>query len=145
MRRSTSAPLVDQWSRWNPILEAAPGMSGSSVAEALDRYIAEHGALVSITVDLGMAFTSRALDDWAYRRGVKLDFIRSGKPSENGLIESLNGKLREECLNDRQFPSMDDARIKIERWWNDYNPRRPHGSLGHLPPASSFNDARKPD
>ena len=126
--------VVDQWSRWSPILEVASSMSGSSVAEALDRVIAEHGAPVSITVDHGTEFTSRALDEWAYRRGLKLDFIRPGKPSENGHIESFNGKLRDECLNAYQFLSIDDARSKIEAWRTDYNLRRPHSSLGHLTP-----------
>ena len=126
--------VVDQWSRWSPILEVASSMSGSSVAEALDRVIAEHGAPVSITVDHGTEFTSRALDEWAYRRGLKLDFIRPGKPSENGHIESFNGKLRDECLNANQFLSIDDARSKIEAWRTDYNLRRPHSSLGHLTP-----------
>ena len=90
---------------------------------------------MSITVDHGTDFTSRALDDWAYRRGVKLDFIRPGKPSENRHIESFNGKLRDERLNANQFLSMDDARIKIEAWRNDYNLCRPHSSLGHLTPS----------
>ena len=90
---------------------------------------------MSITVDHGTEFTSRALDDWAYRRGVKLDFIRPGRSFENGHIESFNGKLRDECLNANQFLSMDDARIKIEAWRNDYNLCRPHSSLGHLTPS----------
>jgi Transposase and inactivated derivatives len=74
-------------------------MSGRQVAEALDRAIALHGKPRSITVDHGTEFTSRALDEWAYRNGIALDFIRPGKPVENGFIESFNGKLRDECLN----------------------------------------------
>ena len=64
----------------------------------------------SITVDHGTEFISRALEDWAYRRGVQLDFIRPGKPVENAFIESFNGRLRDECLNVHQFTSFDDAR-----------------------------------
>jgi len=59
---------------------------------------------------------SKALEDWAWRRGVKLDFIRPGKPNENGHIESFNGRLRDECLNVSQFTSLDDARRQIEAW-----------------------------
>ena len=89
---------------------------------------------VSITVDHGTEFTSRALDEWAHRRGITLDFIRPGKPTENGFIEAFNGKLRDECLNAHQFLSIDDARSKIEAWRVDYNLHRPHCSLGQLTP-----------
>ena len=77
---------------------------------------------------------SRALEDWAYQRGVQLDFIRPGKPVENAFIESFNGRLRDECLNVHQFTSIEDAKAKIEAWRVDYNQRRPHSSLGHLTP-----------
>src|SRR5690606_16245557 len=77
---------------------------------------------------------SGALEDWAYQRGVQLDFIRPGKPVENAFIESFNGRLRDECLNVHQFTSIDDAKAKIEAWRVDYNQRRPHSSLGHLTP-----------
>jgi putative transposase len=127
--------VVDQWSRSSPILEVAHGMSGKAVAEALDQAIARHGKPRSITVDHATEFTSRALDDWAYRRGVLLDFIRPGKPVENGFIESFNGKLREECLDPNQFLSIEDARSKIEAWRIDYNVHRPHSGLGNMSPA----------
>jgi putative transposase len=68
----------------------------------------------SITVDHGSEFTSRALEDWAYGRGVQLDFIHPGKPVENAFIESFNGRLRDECLNVQQFASLTDAREKID-------------------------------
>jgi putative transposase len=126
--------VVDQWSRWSPILEVAQSMSGSAVAAALDRAIARHGKPRTITVDHGTEFTSRALDEWAYRRGVALDFIRPGKPVENSFIESFNGKLRDECLNANQFSSIEDARSKIEAWRADYNLHRPHSSLGNRTP-----------
>ena len=77
---------------------------------------------------------SRALEDWAYHRGVQLDFIRPGKPIENAFIESFNGRLRDECLNVHQFTSIEDAKAKIEAWRVDYNLRGPHSSLGHLTP-----------
>ena len=88
----------------------------------------------SITVDHGTEFMSRALEDWAYRRGLQLDFIRPGKPMENAFIESSNGRLRDECLNVQQFTSLDDAKAEVELWRLDYNEHRPRGSLGHLTP-----------
>lgn len=89
-------------------------MSGGAVADALERAVSKHGKPKTITVDHGTEFTSRALDEWAYRRGVTLDFIRPGKPVENGRIESFNGKLRDECLNAHQFLSIEDAKRKID-------------------------------
>jgi putative transposase len=109
-------------------------MSGLSVGAALERAIADEGVPRSITVDHGTEFMSRALEDWAYERGVQLDFIRPGKPVENAFIEAFNGRLRDECLNVHQFTSIEDAKAKIEAWRVAYNQRRPHSSLGHLTP-----------
>ena len=85
-------------------------------------------------MDHGTEFQLRALEDWAYRRGVQLDFIRPGKPVENACIESFNGRLRDECWNVHQFSSLTEAQHIIEAWRMDYNHRRPHSSLGHLTP-----------
>jgi len=126
--------VVDQWSRSSPLLEVASKMSGETVSKALDRVLGSAPTPRSITVDHGTEFQSRALEDWAYRRGVQLDFIRPGKPIENAFIESFNGRLRDECLNLHQFASIADAKARIEAWRLDYNQRRPHGSLGHLTP-----------
>jgi putative transposase len=126
--------VVDQWSRQSPMLEVASSMSGQTVGTALDRALVEGPVPVSITVDHGTEFMSRALEDWAFARGVQLDFIRPGKPVENAFIEAFNGRLRDECLNVHQFTSIDDARTKIEAWRIDDNARRPHSSLGHLTP-----------
>ena len=109
-------------------------MSGRTVGTALDRVLGDGVAPRSITVDHGTEFMSRALEDWAYQRGVQLDFIRPGKPVDNAFIEAFNGRLRDECLNVHQFTSIDDAKEKIEAWRLDYNARRPHSSLGHLTP-----------
>jgi putative transposase len=109
-------------------------MSGVTVGAALDRVLGGSTVPRSITVDHGTEFQSRALEEWADRRGVKLDFIRPGKPVENAFIEAFNGRLRDECLNVHQFASIVDAHAKIEAWRIDYNQRRPHSSLGHLTP-----------
>lgn len=83
-------------------------------------------------MDNGTEFTSRVLDDWAYRRGIKLDYTRPGKPTDNELIESFNGRLRDEFLNLHEFITLHDLRQKLQAWQDDYNHHRPHGSLGHL-------------
>jgi putative transposase len=127
--------VVDQFSRLSPVIEPRHSFGGGDVAAVLDRAIGGSGVPESITVDHGTEFTSRALEDWAYRRGVKLDFIRPGKPAENGHIESFNGRLRDECLNVMQSLSIEDARAKIEAWRIDYNAHRPHSSLGNLTPS----------
>src|SRR5215510_8809387 len=86
-------------------------------------------------MDNGPEFTGKALDAWAYCQKVELDFIRPGKPMENGYAESFNGKFRDECLNCHWFTNMEDARQTIEGWRVDYNEERPHSALGQLTPA----------
>jgi putative transposase len=95
-----------------------------------------------ITVDNGSEFYSKEMDSWAYRRGVQLDFIRPGKPVENGYIESFNGKLRDELLNAELFLDLNDARRKLEAWRQDYNGNRPHSALGNLTPSEFADQVR---
>ena len=109
-------------------------MTGETVSQVLDRVLSTRVVPRSITVDHGTEFQSRALEDWAYRRGVLLDFIRRGKPVESAFIESFNGRLRDECLNVHQFTSLAEAQTFIEAWRTDYNHRRRHSSLGNLTP-----------
>jgi putative transposase len=99
----------------------------------MNRIVAERGAPKTIRVDNGPEFVSRALDQWAYLHQVALDFSRPGKPTDNALVESFNGRLRDECLNTNWFLSLDDARRKIEAWREHYNESRPHTSLGYVP------------
>ncbi len=127
--------VIDQWSRESVSLEANFRLTGRCVGKALDAAAATRGLPRAITVDNGTEFTSKALDEWAYRRGVKLDYTRPGKPTDNGLIESFNGRLRDEFLNVNEFVTMEDAREKLRVWQIDYNDCRPHGSLGNLTPS----------
>jgi putative transposase len=100
----------------------------------LDRIGRERGLPEKIRVDNGSEFTGRVLDQWAYLNHVRLDFSRRGKPTDNGLIEAFNGRLRAECLNENWFMSLDDAREKVEAWRRHYNEERPHSALGNLAP-----------
>src|SRR5258708_31388653 len=96
-----------------------------------------------IRVDCGPEFVSRALDQWAYLHQVTLDFSRPGKPTDNALVESFNGRLRDECLNTNLFLSLDDARRKIEAWREHYNESRPHTALGYVPPREFAQQAAR--
>jgi putative transposase len=127
--------LVDQFTRECLLLSADSSLTGYKVALALSQVIAERGTPVSITVDNGTEFGSRAMEAWSYRFGAQLDFIRPGKPVENSYIESFNGRLRDECLNVEVFFTLADVRDKLECWRQDYNLVRPHSALRDNTPA----------
>ena len=95
----------------------------------LERLAETRGLPEVITVDNGLEFAGKVIDEWAYRRGIKLSFIRPGKPVENAFAESFNGRLRDECLNINWFMSVRHAREIIENRRQDYNEIRPHSSL----------------
>jgi len=135
--------LVDQYTRECLALDSAFSMTGVKVAESLDRVVSERGVPCSIRVDNGTEFQSRAMDGWAYQHGVQLEFIRPGKPTENGLIESFNGRLRDECLNVHLFWTMEGAGGILSAWRDDYNRVRPHGALDHLTPLEYAKQAGK--
>ena len=112
-----------------PAIEVDTSLGGVRVVGVLERLAETRGLPEVITVDNGPEFAGKALDEWAYRRGVKLNFIRPGKPVENAFAESFNGRLRDECLNINWFMSIKHAREVIESWRQDYNEVRPHSSL----------------
>jgi putative transposase len=126
--------IVDDLTREALAIEVDTSLGGARVVRVLDRLVALRGLPSVVVCDNGPEFTGRALDEWAYRMGVKLHFIRPGKPTENAYVESFNGKFRDECLNEHWFLDLGDARIKIENWRVDYNEVRPHSSLGDLTP-----------
>ena len=127
--------VVDHFTRESPVIEVDLSLPGARVAQVLDRVGGRRGLPRSIRVDNGPEFTGRALDEWAHRRGVKLEFIRPGKPVENAFIESFNGRIRQECLNQHWFLDLDDARRTIEAWRISYNTNRPHSGIGGRTPA----------
>lgn len=135
--------VVDNWSRESVSLEPGFRLTGESVAAALSRVAKQHPLPRSITVDHGTEFTSKALDQWAWENRVLLDFTRPGKPTDNTLCESFNGRLRDECLNVHEFESIEQARQVIEAWRVDYNEHRPHGALGHLTPSECARSGQK--
>ena len=134
--------IVDRFTRECLVIEVDTSITGHRVVAVLALLVAMRGKPQSIRVDNGPEFISKALDSWAFASGVALHFIRPAKPTENGHIESFNGKLRDECLNTNWFTDLADAKEKIELWRKDYNEVRPHSSLGYLTPIEYLNKLR---
>ena len=134
-RRIKCLTIVDDFTRECLDIAVDHGISGGYVARVLEAICQFRGRPCAIRTDQGPEFTSRALDRWAYGRGVDLKLIAAGKPTQNAYIESFNGKFRDECLNDHYFNNLAHARAVISDWRRDYNEERPHSSLGRMPPA----------
>jgi len=130
-----SFTLVDDFTRECPAIEVDHSLPGERVTRTLDQIASERGFPVAIVCDNGPEFAGQTVDLWAHKHGVSLLFIEPGKPVQNAYIESFNGKLRDECLNENYFTSLADAKATIEAWRKDYNETRPHSSLGDLTPA----------
>ena len=110
-------------------------IGGDHLTRNLDAICAQRGKPVVIRTDNGPEFTGKAMLTWAHRNGVALRLIEPGKPNQNAYIESFNGRLRDECLNEHWFTSLAHARAVIEVWRREYNEERPKKSLGGLTPA----------
>ncbi len=134
--------LVDNFTRESLAVEVGQRLKGDDVGKVLERVSQGRETPQAIRVDNGPEFISRSLDLWAYWNGVKLDFSRPGKPTDNAFIESFNGKLRQECLNQHWFLSLEDAAKKVECWRREYNQQRPHRALGNVPPMEFATSAR---
>ena len=135
--------VVDQYTREALATKARGSFTARGVIDVLEHLSRSHRKPQVIQVDNGTEFASRALDAWAYREGVRLDFSRPGKPTDNAYVESFNARLRAECLNAHIFESLDDADRILTSWRRDYNAVRPHSALGMLtPPRNSLNLVR---
>jgi len=133
-RRFRILTVVDDFTRENLALIADTSLSGQRVTRELDHVIAERGMPGTIVSDNGTEFTSMAILKWVQDTGIDWHYIAPGKPTQNAFIESFNGKLRDECLNETLFSSLADAKEALEAWQEDYNRHRPHSSLGNLTP-----------
>jgi putative transposase len=138
-RRFRALAIVDDYSRECPAIEVDTSLGGARVVQVLERLAELRGLPEVITMDNGPEFTGRHMDEWAFRHGIKLNFIRPGKPIENAFAESFNGRLRDECLNTNWFLNLKHAREVIEDWRIDYNEVRPHSSLNHRTPVEYAN------
>lgn len=133
-RRFRSLNIVDDFNRECLAAEVDTSLPGARVVRVLERLGELHGLPEVLVTDNGPEFAGQTLDVWAYQRGVQLPFIEPGKPVQNAFIESFNGKMRDECLNEHWFMTLAEARQTIEAWRRDYNEVRPHSSLGNRTP-----------
>ncbi|TAZ65098.1 IS3-like element ISRle4 family transposase, partial [Rhizobium ruizarguesonis] len=134
-RRLRILTVVDDCTRECLALVADTSLSGLRVARELDRIIEERAKPRMIVSDNGSEFTSNAILQWADRTKVDWHYIAPGKPIQNAFIESFNGRLRDEFLNETLFSSLAHARSALSNWRSDYNDQRPHSGLGWLTPA----------
>ena len=133
-RRFRLLPIVDDFTRECLAIHVDQSISGARVTKVLDSLQVRHGRPTAIVTDNGTEFKSNAMFRWSQKTGVGLRFIEPGKPSQNAFIESFNGRLRDECLNEHVFSSLPEARTVVENWRQHFNAKRPHGSLGWLTP-----------
>lgn len=134
-RRLRVLCVVDDCTRECLTLTVDTSLSGLRVARELDRIMAERGKPKMIVSDNGTEFTSNAILQWADKTQVAWHYIAPGKPNQNAFVESFNGRLRDELLNETLFSSLAHARVMLQTWRTDYNHARPHSSLGWLTPA----------
>ncbi len=134
-RRIKILTVIDEVTRECLALEVETSITGQRVASVLNRIAFFKGYPQEILIDNGPEFTSLALSEWAYDKKVNYLFIEPGKPTQNGYIESFNGKFSEECLEEHWFKNIYSSRQLIELWREEYNTLRPHSSLGNLTPS----------
>ena len=136
--------VVDAYTRECLALEVDTSFASRRVTRVLEAIIAERGVPQAIRCDNGPELTSRHFLAWCVERQIELVHIQPGKPTQNGRVESFNGRLREECLNLSWFQNLFDARRKIAAWRKEYNEERPHSSLGYKTPKE-FAEAQAAD
>lgn len=128
--------IVDDATHEPVAIEVERAICGHGVSRVLDRLALSRGLPKVIRTDNGKEFCGKAMVAWAHDRGVQLRLIEPGKPNQNAYVESFNGRLRDECLNEHLFTSVLHARTVIETWRREYNEERPKKALGGLTPAA---------
>jgi len=142
-RRFRILGVMDQYGRQCLNLTADTSISGKRVARELDRLIERYGKPDIIVSDNGTELTSKAMLQWAADNKVNWHYITPGRPAENGYTESLNGKIRDECLNEHVFTSLNHAKAVLREWRHDYNHVRPHSSLNYQTPNEFMNNRKE--
>ena len=127
--------IVDDATHEAVAVLAEHSIGGERLTRMMDEVCSRRGRPAVIRTDNGKEFTGKAMLNWAYRNGVSLRLIEPGKPNQNAYVESFNGRLRDECLNEHWFTSLPHARLEIERWRREYNKERPKQGLGGLTPT----------
>lgn len=142
-RRFRILCVIDDFSRECLATVVDNSISGVRVGRELDRIAEARGHPHMIVSDNGTELTSNAILKWSQDRQVEWHYIQPGKPMQNGFVESFNGRLRDECLNEHLFTSYNHARQIIEDWRIDYNNTRPHSSLNGLTPMEFATRSRQ--
>ena len=127
--------VVDDFTRECLALVADTSLSGARVTRELDAIVAIRGKPLAVVSDNGTELTSTSILRWSQEQQVEWHYIAPGKPTQNAFVESFNGRLRDECLNETLFTSMLQARAVLATWRQDYNTVRPHSKLGGRTPA----------
>jgi putative transposase len=138
-RRFRILNVVDDFTRECLTSLLDTSLSGVRVIRELDRLCELHGRPAMIVSDNGTELTSHAVLGWVEATGIEWHYIAPGKPVQNAFVESFNGRLRDECLNEHAFRSLHEARSLVEAWRIDYNTVRPHSSLDGLAPSVFAN------
>jgi putative transposase len=133
-KRFRALTIIDDFTRLSPGIEVSTSLPGQRVTRFLDELALSHGYPERIRVDNGPEFVSKDFTLWAASNKIEVEYIRPGKPSDNGYIESFNGKFRDECLNQHWFINLKQTKDIIENWGKEYNHERPHSSLGNCTP-----------
>jgi putative transposase len=127
--------VTDEFTKEGLAIDVAGSIRSARVIEVLSRIVSDRGAPDYLRSDNGPEFVSHALLEWVRSQGIGTALIEPGKPWQNGVVESFNGKFRDECLSLEWFRSRAEAKVIIEQWRRHYNEVRPHSSLGYLTPA----------
>ncbi len=133
-RKLRMLTVVDCCSRESLAIHVGQSLKGEDVVGVLSQIVAERGKPQTIKSDNGSEFIGNLMGKWAYERNIELDFSRPGKPTNNAIVESFNGRLRLDCLNKHWFISLQDAQDKIRAWRQHYNETRPHSALNWMSP-----------
>lgn len=143
-RRIRVLCIVDDYTREALATIVDTSISGFRVGRELSKLIMMRGKPMTIVSDNGTELTSHAILKWCQDNQIEWHYIAPGKPMQNGFVESFNGKLRDECLNEHLFSNLSEARQIIEKWRIDYNQNRPHTSLGGLTPHEYHQQKARP-
>ncbi|ADI37994.1 integrase [Waddlia chondrophila WSU 86-1044] len=133
-RRIRLLTVIDTYTRECLRIFVDTSINGRKVTEILSEIMVANGKPKVVLSDNGTEFTSNTVLKWSSDQGIDWQYIEPGKPYQNGNIESFNGKLRDECLNENWFLNLSDARRIVGKWANEYNLYRPHSALGGLTP-----------
>jgi putative transposase len=137
--------VTDEFTKEGLAIDVGGSIRSARVIEVLSRLVSERGAPHYLRSDNGPEFVSQALVSWVASQGIGTALIEPGKPWQNGVAESFNGKLRDECLSLEWFRSRAEAKVIIEQWRRHYNEVRPHSSLGYLTPTEFIARLKQQD